>query len=456
MTRSNNAWLVSVVLAATLLGSGVAAAETVTLNLQQCVERANNHDPRISEKRALVGVANGLLQEAEGSRSWIYDVNTFAALSPRVKGGIFQDSNGNLLLRSNALDFNGVSPWYDLEFAILHPLYTFGKVDNYADAAQNNIKIAKGDIALQRGSTYIDVVRAYNGYLAARDARRLLEDADSKAEAALGIIQKWLDTGEGEAKQSDLFALQTGIALIKRYISQTQGLERVAFAGLKMLTGLQKGDELTLADERVTPVEMPEQTLEQFQQLAIKQRPEMMQVDAGLAARRALVAAKQSEKYPNVYAGVVGSVAYSPLRENLDNVTVYDPFNHAGLTPIVGVKWDLYSGQQNGRIAQAQAEYNALVEKKSFAQMGIPFQVAEQYHQMHAAHDMVQRLYEGARSGRRWMISAYADFEAGLETSTNLVTAFQGYVLAYTDYFRAVNDYNVTVARLKVATGEIQ
>ena len=54
------------------------------------------------------------------------------------------------------------------------------------------------------------------------------------------------------------------------------------------------------------------------------------------------------------------------------------------------------------------------------------------------------------------MISTYADFEAGLETSTNLVTAFQGYVLAYTDYFRAVNDYNVTVARLKVATGEIQ
>jgi len=431
-------------------------AETVTLDLQQCVERANNHDPRISEKEKLVGVARGLLQEAEGSSSWIYDINTFVALSPRVKGGIFQDSSGNLMIRSDALDFNGISPWYDVELAILHPLYTFGKVENYSSAAKNNIKIAQGDIVLQRASTYIDVVRAYNGFLAARDTRKLLEDADKKAESALGIIQKWLDTGSGEAKQSDLFALQTGLALIKRYVAEAHGLENVAYAGLKMLVGLDKGDELALADDRVKPVDMPEQTLEQFQQQALNQRPEMKQVEEGLAARRDLVAAKKSERYPNVYAGVVGSVAYSPLRDNLDNLTVYDPFNHAGLTPILGIKWDLFSGQQDGRIAQAQAQYNALVEKKSFAQMGIPFQVAEQFHQMHAAHEMVQRLYDGARSGRRWLISSYADFEAGQETSTNLVSAFQGYVLAYTDYFRAVNDYNVTVARLKVATGEIK
>lgn len=434
----------------------LASAEAVTLSLAQCIERANNHDPRISEKQKLVGVAKGMLQEAEGSDSWIYDVNTFVALSPRIKGGVFQDSNGNLVVRSDALDFNGLSPWYDVEFSILHPLYTFGKIENYSAAAKNNIKIAKGDITLQRAHTYIDVVRAYNGYLAARDSRKLLEDANSKAHGALGIMQKWLDNGEGGAKQSDLFALKTGIALIEHFIAQAQGIEKVAQAGLKMLVGLGKGDQLTLADERVTPVPMPEQSLEEFQKLALKQRPEMKQVEEGLAARRSLVEAKKSENYPNVYAGVVGSVAYSPLRQNTNDIAVYDPFNHAGLTPILGLKWDLYSGQQDGRVAQAEAQYNALVEKKSFAQMGIPFEVAEQYHQMHAGHEMVQKLYEGARSGRRWLISSYADFEAGQETSTNLVSAFQGYVLAYTDYFQAVNDYNVTVARLKVATGGIK
>jgi outer membrane protein len=448
--------LLTATITAMVLVPGYSRAETITLNLEQCVERANNQDPRIAEKRELVGVARGMLQEAQGSKSWIYDVNAFAALSPRVKGGIFQDNKGNTVIRSDALDFDGISPWYDLEFAILHPLYTYGKVENYTHAAQNNIKIAQQEITLQRANTYIDVARAYNGYLAAHDARKLLEDADNKAEAALGIIKKWLENGEGNAKQSDLFALETGTALIKRAIFEAQGLERVAYDALKMLTGLNKDDELMLADKRIVPVDLPEQTLEQLQQLALQQRPEMAQVEAGLTARRALVAAKQSEKYPNVYAGVVGSVAISPLRENLDDVAVYDPFNHAGLTPIVGVKWDLFSGQQEGRITQAQAQYNALIEKKSFAQMGIPFQVAEQYHQMHATHDMIKKLYNAARSGRRWLISMYADFEAGLETSSNLVTAFQGYVVAYTDYFRAVNDYNLAVARLKVATGDIK
>lgn len=430
-------------------------AETITLDLAQAIERAKGHDPRIAEKEKLVGVAHGLLEEATGSESWIYGVNAFAAFAPKQKGGV-SESQGSLKIASDAFDFNGVSPWYNVDFSALHPLYTYNKVESYTKAAQQNIKLSEGDVQLERANTYIDVVRAYNGYLASRDARKLLEDANNKAESALKLIEDWLENGGGEAKQSDLFALQTGTAIIKRYISQTQGLENVAYEGLKMLTGIGKSDVLELADKRIEPVAIIETSLEELQQLAMVNRPEMMQVEAGLEARRALVDAKKAEYYPNVYGGVVGSIAVSPGR-NRDALTQdYDPFNHGGLTPIIGIKWDLWSGQKKGQVSQAEAQYNALLEKKSFAQMGIPFQVAEEYHQMQARHEMVKKLYDGAISGRRWMIATYADFEAGLDSSANLVTAFQGYVLAYTSYFEAVNDYNLTVARLKVAIGEIK
>lgn len=430
-------------------------AETITLDINQAIERANNHDPRITEKQKLVGVAHGLLEEATGSDSWIYGVNAFAAFAPKKKGGI-SETQGSLQIAADAFDFSGISPWYNIDFSALHPLYTYNKVESYTKAAQQNIKLSEGDVQLERANTYLDVVRAYNGFLAARDARKLLEDANNKAESALKLIEDWLENASGQAKQSDLFALQTGTSIIKRYISQTQGLENVAHAGLKMLTGVGSEDTLELADKRIAPVAMMEQSLEELQKMAMQNRPEMMQVEAGLEARRALVEAKKAEYYPNIYGGVVGSIAVSPGRDRDALTQDYDPFNHGGLTPIIGIKWDLWSGQKKGQVSQAEAQYNALLEKKSFAQMGIPFQVAEQYHQMHAQNEMVKKLYDGAISGRRWMIASYADFEAGLESSANLVTAFQGYVLAYTSYFEAVNDFNLTVARLKVAIGDIK
>jgi len=57
---------------------------------------------------------------------------------------------------------------------------------------------------------------------------------------------------------------------------------------------------------------VPEITLQELQQRAISDRPEMAQVEAGLKARRALVAAKNSDSYPNIYTGIGGSFAYSP------------------------------------------------------------------------------------------------------------------------------------------------
>ena len=67
----------------------VVEADTVTLDLKQAVKRAHNTDPRISEKEKLVDVGRGLLSEARGGESWIFDLNTFVGLAPDVKGGVF-------------------------------------------------------------------------------------------------------------------------------------------------------------------------------------------------------------------------------------------------------------------------------------------------------------------------------------------------------------------------------
>jgi outer membrane protein TolC len=457
MKRNLKIALVAGCLAAVL---STAQAETVMLDLPQSIERALKTDARIDEKEKLVEAARGLLAEARGGDDWLFNVNSFLGLAPSLRGGLFEttDSTGkkSVGIPKDAFNIDGLSPWYYVDFSFIKPLHTFGKIKHYSRAAASNIQIKQGDVALQRSQTLLEVNRAYNGYLAAKDTRLMLEDSEKKLEAALELVQGWLDKDEGEAKQSDLYALQTGVALLQRYVAEAAGLERIALAGLRLLTGVRPEDELELADKRLAPVELPEGDLKTLQAQALVQRPEMRQLAAGMEARREWMLAKKSESNPDLYAGIAGVISYSPLREDLSTVSAYDPFNSAGATPVLGLKWEWASGRQPAQVMQARAEMESTLALQTFALNGIPFQVAEQYHTVHSYHEMVQKLYEGSRSGRRWMLSSYADFEAGVEKPDKVINAFLGYIQAYSDYLKTVNDYNLHVAQLRVVTGEFK
>lgn len=435
-------------------GSSLATeqGQGVTLSLDDAIDRALVTDPRIEERLHLVNEARALLQRAEGSDDLIFDVNAFVGLTTQVEGGFFE--SGTTTPRSDKHEYNGLTSWTSVQFSIIKPLYTFGKIEHFSDAAKGNIAVKKEDVRIQRADTTMEVSRAYYGYLTARDTRYLFEDVEGRLQKALDLVERWIEEERGDVRQADLYALQSGMAVVRRYHSKAESVEAIALAGLKMLTGLARDADLELADSRIRPVDLPLEALDELQQMALERRPEMNQLEAGLQARRSLVAAHRAGKLPNVYAGIAGMAAYAPKRDKLENPYVYDPFNDYGATPLVGVKWNWASGVQAAEVAGANAALAALAERASFAQQGIPFQVAEQYHQVQGNHKAVAELKEGSRAARRWMMSRYVDFEAGLEEAEAVLAAFQGYVLIYSDYLMAVNDYNMHVARLRHVTGD--
>jgi len=428
------------------------------VDFDQVLERALAADHRIKEREHYVAAAEAQLQEAQGSDDLLLSLNTFVGLTDTVEGGFYGEDGegctGSCVPRSDNLDIDGITPWANLQFALIKPLYTFGKIEHYSEAARGNIQIKQSDVAIQRSQTVLEVTKAYHGYLAASDTRKLMNDVKSRLEGAVAIVESWLAQGNGGTKQSDLYALNAGIALVEGYLAQAQTLESIALDGLHLLTQWPAGEPLELADSRIRPLPLPVEALEQLQQKALTLRPEMSQVEAGLKARRALVAAQQSDGKPNIYAGLVGGVAYTPGRDQLDNPHVYDPFNYEGVTPVIGLQWDFSKGAQPARVAKARAELDATLELAAFARQGIPFQVAEAYNQVVGHHQMVKSLEQASRSSRRWMIASYADFEAGLEKSDKVVTALQAYVLAYSQYLQTVYEYNMHVMKLAVATGE--
>lgn len=447
------------VLGCLLLASTNASASVAEpLDFDSALARALEVDQRIKEREHYVKAAQALRDEAQGSDDLIVSLNSFVGLTTQVDGGLYGEEGegctGSCVPRSDNTDIDGLTPWFNLQVGVIKPLYTFGKVESYEQAAKGNIALKQGDVAIQRGQTMLEVSKAYYGYLAARDTRKLLEDVDRRLRGAVELIETWLEEGSAEVKQSDLYALEAGLSLVEGYHAQAGSLERVAEAGLRMLVQWPENEPLILQDRRIRPLPMPDSDLAELQQQALQQRPEMAQVEAGLKARKALVSAKQAEGKPNIYAGIVAGIAYSPERDQLDNPHIYDPFNFEAATPVVGLQWDFSVGAQPARVAQAQAELDATLALAAFARQGIPFQVEESYHQLHGYSDMVASLEQSSRSARRWMIASYADFEAGVEQAEKIMTALQTYVLAHSQYLQTVYEYNMQVKKLAVASGE--
>lgn len=429
------------------------------LNLQQALEKAYQSDPRIGEKQHLVTAAHGLLDEAQANNGWRTELNTFVGLTTGVDGGIYENGTNSCTggsdcnLRDDLYDVSSLSLWFNAQFAFIKPLYTFGKIENYSKAAEGNITIKQADVELQRQNTRYDISRAYYGYLAARDIRYLMEDSRKRLQSALDLVTEWLEEENGQATEADRFALTAGVALLRRYRSEAEALENVAIGGLKVLTGTGLENELEVADRRIQPEPLPEKTLQAYKKMALEHRPEMQQVEAGLNARRALVAASRSDAKPNLYAGVGGTLAYSPNRDRVDNPYLYDPFNHVAATPVIGLQWSFSGGVRDARVKQAQAELDALISKASFARQGIPYQVEEAFTQVHASYKQVQEMKQASINARRWMIATYTEFEAGLKEAEKIITAFQAYVLAHSDYLRLVNDYNMNIVKLNNLAG---
>ncbi len=446
---------------AVALGVQSASAMAQTVSLQQAVEMSLAADPRIKEREQVVESARGLLDEVKANMGWRASANAFVGLSPKVDGGFYQGGATTCTAtpctpRSDGDHIDGLSDWTHVEFALIKPLYTFGKVDHYKAAAQGNVEVKQGDVSQTKADAAFDTKRAYYGYLTARDIRLFLEDVQVRLNGAIDRADQSLKQENGEVTLSELYSLQSTRGVVAKYVFQAKAVEKISLDGLKVLTGVGLNAPLEVADDSLSPVEFPSVELADLQAKALAERPEMQQLEAGLRARRALVAAKKADNMPDVYAGVVGTLNYASQRDRLDNPHVYDAFNNGGLTPVVGIKWDAAFGVASARAAQAQADLDALNYKKQYALAGIPFEVAEAYTNARANFDSQRELADAASAARRWVVAATADFSAGLEKGDKVADAFKSYVLAQTEYLRTVNDYNINVAQLAKLTGELK
>ncbi len=436
----------------TFTGMGSQAAERGVYNLDQLIQMAleSSTELKIADQEILA--ARSDLRQARGGELPQLDIKgvTGPVNDARLVTVAVHGNTGTLVDN----DSNSIGIFGRLDFAITQPLYTFGKISNRKDAAALGVEAQKLAREQKRNEVILNVKELYYAYLVASQGKGAASETDEFLNDAARRIKRLVQMKAKNAEPSDLYRVDAFSAEVKAFAAKADAGSRLAYVALKKAIGLPESQ-----DFKIDVSELPKETVNldlegEYVQRALAHRPEVAQVKKGVEAKKKLVCAAQADLYPSFFTAVIGSVAGAPDREKFDNSYISDDFNHAYAGIVAGAEWHFDFGIGKGKLDKAMAEYQKMRLNQELAEKNIPLEVMKDYQDAVEAQKSYEAYEQAAISSRRWIVSAFSNFDFGVGTARDIFDAIDRYGKNQGEYLRALYNYHVALARLHYAIGQ--
>jgi outer membrane protein len=434
--------------------SGAETKAEKVLTLKELIVMALKYSPQVKSSQSDVTLAKEQKAEAHGYRFPQFDAVGLGGVVPNVRRGQVRQvgEDKTLWFPDSNSDLHGMNVFGNLTFTLFQPLYTFGKIAYREEAAARNIAIKKSGVDLQKGEVIYNVSYAYYGLILANQGKEAVADARTYLRDARERITRLLQINSPNVKETDQYRLAMYEGGVEKFAAQADEGSKVAYKALKGLIGYDESQDFKVPESLPTPA-APPGNLDYYVKMALDQRPEFKQLKQGLVARQLLVDAAKADRLPSFFFAVLGQVAGAPGREHNPDPYVNDFFNGIGALPALGAKWHFDFGILNAKIGQARAELQKLRHDEKTALMGIPIQVAKDYGKLQENYKGSIGMEKGYINARRWLITAFSNFDMGLGNMDEIFRAFERYGSFRGDYLQTLFDYNLAVAELDKSTG---
>ncbi len=444
-------WVVVGVWFASLSVPAPAQAQTssgapLVLSLSDATARAVAASAEIRQVQEGVAAAEAKKDQADAGRFPQLSFTAVLGPSARARGDVVSSPDST---RKPVV--NNVFTREDVH--LVQPLYTFGKLSNLREAASQGVQVERARVDEKRGDVVLRVKEAYYGLLLARELRGLLVEIKEQLDKALSKVERQLAASAPGVDEVDLHKLRTFAGELRKNQGEVERGQKLALSGLRTLLNLppdqviEPAASALEADPRV-PGPEAEQVAD-----ALRLRPEMAQVEAGLRATQALVEVEQSNYYPQFFLAVEGAFARAGNRTFQTNPFVTDPTNTQYAVPLLGLKLDLDFGITAGKVRAAMAEHRKIQETRTVAERGIPFQVRKALLELAEARQSVAATEEAYTNAKKWLVAASSNFDLGVGEAKEVADALVAFARLRADNYRAIYNVNLALANLDHATG---
>lgn len=448
--RGRRVW---VLLAGLLAFSGAGEAwgqaqgpQRMVITLRDAVRRAVNVSPEVREVRMQVEAAKAKKQQADSARLPQGEAIGLLGPSPQARGD--QVSSPDTKTRISGLD-----AFEKITITLIQPLYTFGKISGFREAAERNILVQEAKVDEKVQDVILRTKQIYYGLRLAKEVQNLILEIQDQLDQTITKTEGFLRRGSPEADEVDLHKLRTFAAEVRRNRNEAEkGLE-LARAALRAFLNLPEDVEVEPAEARLLPDPRPVADVKAQVDEALRLRPELTQARQGLVATRALIEAERSNFYPQIFIAARGNYGNAPNRTVIDNPFVPDEFNTREAGAVLGFKLNIDFGITRGRVREKEADHLRVEQLKQFAETGIPLQVRKAYLELLEARKNIQASEDAYMNARKWMVAAAANVDFGIGEAKDLADAVLAFAKMRAENFRAIYNYNLALADLDHATG---
>lgn len=411
--------------------------------LQRCLELAQQNYPKVQEARAKLRHKQGQLWQAHVQPFSEFNLTAGIGPAPTVRGTNVYSPNTDVSLTSEM----GVAWQASIEGAI--PLWTFGKLTNLWEAAENQVKVGQHEVKKEQNEVKLSVRKAYYGLQLARDALALIRQARSQIDEYVERLAARVAEGEGD--DIELLKLRMQAAELEARDSEVRRQAAIALAGLRFLTGV--GDRLEIPNVPLRRVRESLGPVTRYLEAARLFRPEVNMARAGVAARRAQVQLERARYLPDVALGVTARYSEAPQVTDQTNPFVNDNANYFRYGVALVLRWKLDFLPQSARLAQAEAQLEEIRATERYALGGVAFEVEQAYAEAQDAERRLNAYTRATDYAKQWMIKVQQGIEIGTFDDEDIVDPAREYALKRFAQMSATLDYNMAVAKLSQVSG---
>ncbi|MGE0825607.1 MAG: TolC family protein [Candidatus Binatia bacterium] len=448
-----NRWHVALVLSMLLSSAPVStyaesgdeeAAATLKLSLSECIQRALEHHPSVQEVKWEVAIRESDLMQARGGNYPTAEFANFVGVVNDVKGNVNNFKQYGVTER--------LGPFTRLEGQIVYPLFTWGKITNGIKAAAKGVEQEHANVEQKQAEAIREVKEFYYTLLYTKQIEDLLGEVRDGFGKAVTAADERLQ--KGEVSQIDVLNLKIGYAGVAKEVGKLENGIELTRAALLRVMGLPLDTRFEPTDTRLTPQSAHLKELEYYVQRLFTNRPEWKRLRIGIQAKEAELEMATSDYFPSFFLAIPIRYGYAPGRSRQTNPFAYDDFNFGSAGPIVGLHWNFNIGETRAKVAKSRAELMKLHAQEKTAITGFPLEVKEAYLNVKEAESRIKITDDGRKAGRALVALSAANFELGIGEPQDIFLGLGNYTRAANDYYEAVKDYNVALAKLSFIVGE--
>ncbi|MCX8026570.1 MAG: TolC family protein [Thermodesulfovibrionales bacterium] len=431
-----------------LANTSIASEQKLhVLTLQDCIKKALEISPEVKESQYDVDVYKSKKMQADSHANPQIEIYAVAGPSPRAK----QDQIIPLIKDDVGLTINGVFAGIDIK--LIQPLYSFGKLEHYQSAAQSGINAATSGVQAKKADIILRIKEIYNTILLAKDLKNLLSELNDDIARSIKKAEKQIEDDAPWADELNIYKLKTVQAEIIRNYNEADKTLNIAKALLKAHLAIDTKDDIDIAEQKLSVDARLPDLLDSYLKLSLSTRPEYKQVDEGVKAKYHLLQAEKTSLYPQIFLGLLATFHRASNRDDIKNPYITDFFNETKGAAFLGMKWAIDFGITKGKIKEAEAEYNKMVEKKRFVEGAVPTQIQKAYYEIQEAYRNISETEKAVENSKKWLVIAIANFDMGIGDAKEIAEAAKSYALSKANNLFSIYKQRQAFASLMHAVG---